>query len=169
MLRRFDVEPDNIGRLGLKVGVVGGHVAFDPMGLNPGTLPHPRYHHVANTQVLRQLAAAPVRGAIRRSSASPFQNSGLQRRGALLHRASGVVGVQARQPLSFETAFPATDIVGVAPQHVAYRQIGLPLRQQQDQPRAAYIFGRQRARAQPVPQFPALSRRQPKLPFMHAS
>ena len=22
----------------------------DPMGLNPGTLPHPRYHHVANTR-----------------------------------------------------------------------------------------------------------------------
>ena len=59
MLRRFDVQSDNIGRLSLKVGVVGGHVAFDPMGLKPGALPDPRHHHVADAQVAGQLAAAP--------------------------------------------------------------------------------------------------------------
>jgi hypothetical protein len=139
------------------------------MGLNPGTPPHARDHHVTNTQVLRQLAAAPVRGAIRRRSAGPFQNPGLQRRGAFLHRASGMVGVQARQPLSFETTLPPTDIVGVASQNLANRQVGFSSRQQHDQPRAAYIFGRQRARAQPVPQFRALTRRQAKLSVMHAS
>jgi hypothetical protein len=51
MLGRLDVQPDNIGRLELEVRVVGGHVAFDPMGLKPGALPHPRHHHVADTQV----------------------------------------------------------------------------------------------------------------------
>jgi hypothetical protein len=76
MLGRFDVQPNNIGRLTLKVGIVGGHVAFDPMGLKPGPLPDPRHHHVANAQVLSQLAAALVRRTIRRRSAGPFQNPG---------------------------------------------------------------------------------------------
>jgi hypothetical protein len=52
MLRRFDIQPNNIGRLELEIRVVGSHVAFDPMGLKPGTLPHPRHHHVADAQVL---------------------------------------------------------------------------------------------------------------------
>ena len=143
MLRRFDVQSDNIGRLSLKVGVVRGHVALDPMGFKPGALPHPRHHHMANAQVLGQLAAAPMRGTIRRRSAGPFQNPGLQRRGSFLYRSSAMMGVQARQPLSFETTLPSTDIVGVAPQHLANRQVGFALRQQQDQPRAAYILGRQ--------------------------
>ena len=160
MLRRFDVQSDNIGRLGFKVGVVGGQVAFDPMWLKPGALPHPRHHHVANAQVAGQLAAAPVGGTIGRRSAGPFQNLGLQRRGSLLHRAAAVVRVQARQPLGFETTLPATDIVGVAAQHLANRQVGFALRQQQDQPRTAYILGRQGARAHPIPQFRALTRPQ---------
>jgi len=57
VLRRFDVQPDNIRRLGLKVGVVGSHVAFDPMGFKPGAPPHPRHHHMANAQVPGRLAA----------------------------------------------------------------------------------------------------------------
>ena len=139
MLGRFDVKPNNIGRLELEIRVVGSHVPFDPMGLKPGALPHPRHHHVADAQVLGQLAAAPVRGAIRRRSAGPFQDPGLQRRRSFLYRASAMMGVQARQPLSFKTTLPATDIVGIAVQNLANRQVGLALRQQQDQPRTAYI------------------------------
>ena len=141
MLRRFDVQSDNIGRLSLKVGVVGGHVAFDPMRLKPGALPHPRHHHVANAQVAGQLAAAPVAGAIGRRSAGPFQNFSLQRRGSFLHRASAIVRIPARQPLGFETTLPATDVVGVAAQRLANRRVGFALRQQQDQPCTAYILG----------------------------
>ena len=86
-----------------------------------------------------------------------------------LYRSSGVVGVQACQPLSFETPLPATDIVGVASKNLANRQVGLSLRQQQDQPRPAHILGRQRARAQPFLQFRTLTRAQAKLSCKHAS
>src|SRR5260370_1400038 len=70
------IQANNISRLELELRVVGSHLAFDPMGLKPGALPHPRHHHVAEAQVPGQLAAAPVRGAIRRRSARPFQNPG---------------------------------------------------------------------------------------------
>jgi hypothetical protein len=93
MLRRFDVQPNNIGRLELKVRVVGGHVALEAMRLESGPPPHPRHHHVADTQMAGQFAAAPVGRTIRRRSAGPLQNPGLQRRSAFLHRSSEVVGV----------------------------------------------------------------------------
>jgi hypothetical protein len=59
------------------------------------------------------------------------------------------MGVQARQPLNFETTLLATDIVGIAAQHLGNSAVGLALRQPQDQPRTAYILGRQCARAHP--------------------
>src|SRR6266480_389149 len=60
MLRRFHIETDNIGRFPLKVGIVGHHVALDPLGLQSRSLPDPRHHHVMHTQVLGQFARAPV-------------------------------------------------------------------------------------------------------------
>src|SRR5216684_4705974 len=104
----LNIQANNISRLELELRVVGSHLAFDPMGLKPGALPHPRHHHMANAQVPGQLAATPVGGTVRRRSARPLQNLRLQRRGSLLHRASAVMGVQARQPLGFETTLPAT-------------------------------------------------------------
>ena len=153
-LGRFAGQPENIGRLALNVWVLRGQVAFEPLGLKPGALPHPRHPHVADAHGWGQLAAAPGRGTIQRRSAGPFQNLGLQRRALLLHRASAVVGVHARQPLSFATPLPPTAIVGVAAQNPANRPAGFSLRQQQDQPRLAYIFGRQPARTQPLPSVP---------------
>ncbi len=52
MLRRIEVQPDDVGRLGLELGVVGGHVSFQPMRLDSGARPDPRHHHVANAQVI---------------------------------------------------------------------------------------------------------------------
>src|SRR5216683_2997608 len=150
----LNIQANNISRLELELRVVGSHLAFDPMGLKPGALPHPRHHHMANAQVPGQLAAAPVRGAIRRRSARPFQNPGLQRRGSLLHRPPTMARVQSGQSLNLETPLPATNIVRVATELLANRQVGLALRQQQDQPRPAHILGRQGARTHSYPSVP---------------
>src|ERR1700736_3286178 len=122
---------------------------------------------MGNAQVPGQFAAAPVGGAVRRRSARPLQNLRLQRRGSFLHRPSTMARVQPGQPLSLEAPLPATNIVGVATEQLANRQVGLALRQQQDQPRPAYILGWQRARALSLPQFPALPRGQSKLSIRH--
>ena len=127
MLRRCYVQPNNIGRLELKVRVVGGHIALDPMGLESGAPPHPRHHHMADAQMAGQFATTPVGGAVRRRSASPFQNLRLQRRGSFLHRPSTMARVQPGQPLSLEASLPATNIVGVATEQLANRQVGLCL------------------------------------------
>jgi hypothetical protein len=125
VLRRFDVQSDNVGCLGLEVGVVRGHVACDALGLKASAPPDPRHHHVADAQASSQLAAAPVGGSIGWRSAGARQYAGLQRRGSLVRQPSIMARVQARQPLSRKTAFPAADIIGVAAQQPAYRQVGL--------------------------------------------
>ena len=169
MLRRVDVQPDHIGRLELEVRVVRGHVALHPMGLKPGALPDPRHHHVADPQCRRQLAAAPVRGAIRRGRRVQSRMRASSAGVRFSTARPRMVGKQARQPLSFETTLPATDIVGVAAQNLANRQVGFTLRQQQDQPRAAHILGRQRARAQPIPQVPCAHSASSETLLRHAS
>ena len=170
MLGRFDVKPNNIGGLSLKVGVVGGHVACAAMRPKPGALPHPRDHHVANPQVVSQPAGAPVRGPT---------CGGLRVHSRILASSAGVRFSTARpgwceyKPANRSASkltLPATDIVGVfAAEDLANREVRFPWRQQQDQSRAAYILGWQRARAHPVPQFRVLTRRQAKLLIKHAS
>ena len=142
-------------------------LALDPMELESGAPPHPRHHHMANAQMLSQLAATPVGRTVRRRSAGPLQNPGLQRRGSFLRRPSTMARVQPGQPLSLEAPLPATNIVRVATEQPANRQVGLPLRQQKDQPRPAHILRRQGARAHSIPQFLALPQGQSKRSIKH--
>ena len=114
MLRRFDIQPDNISRLKFEIRIVGGHVALDPLGLESGALPHSRHHHMANPQMLGQLTATPVGRAIRHWSTGPLQNAGFECRGSFLHNPSPMARVQPGQPLCLEAPLPATNIVGIA-------------------------------------------------------
>ncbi len=110
MLRRIDVEPDHIGGLALEVWIIRGHVALQPMRLKAGAPPDPRDHHMIDPQRPRQLAAAPVRGAITGRAPGPSQDARFQPRSALTHRAPLMAGKQARQTLLRKTGLPTRDI-----------------------------------------------------------
>jgi len=62
MLGWIGVEPNDIGRFFLKVRIVGSHVTFDPVGLQPRTFPDPSNHHVRGSRMSGQLAATPLDG-----------------------------------------------------------------------------------------------------------
>src|SRR5262249_58011839 len=64
MLRRIDVQADDVSGLSLECRIVGQHVALDPMGLDSGTSPHPVHQGMADAQILGQLPRAPMRGSI---------------------------------------------------------------------------------------------------------
>src|SRR6516162_11914163 len=64
VLRRLEVQADNIGGLALEIRIVGSHVALDAMRLEPRALPYPCDHHMAHPHILSQLAATPVGGAV---------------------------------------------------------------------------------------------------------
>ena len=119
MLRRFDVQSDDVGGLGLELGIVGEHVALDPVGLKSGPLPDPRHHHVVDPQLLGQFAAAPMRRAITRTPAGRLQNPRFERGGTLLHRPARMARVQTGQTLGHKATLPAADVAGVATQRGA--------------------------------------------------
>lgn len=80
------------------------------MGLKPGALPNSRDHHVVDPQRPRQLAAAPVRGTIRRRASGPSQNAGFQPRRALSRRPPLMARKQARQTLLGKAGLPPRDV-----------------------------------------------------------
>src|SRR5258706_7980703 len=50
MLRRLHIQPNDISRFLLKVGIVGHHVALDPLGLKSRSLPNSGHHHMMNAK-----------------------------------------------------------------------------------------------------------------------
>src|ERR671918_1245352 len=66
VLRRIQVQPDNVSRLALKIRIGACHVTFKAMRFDAVPGPHSGHAHVRDiAQFQRQLAAAPVSGAIR--------------------------------------------------------------------------------------------------------
>jgi hypothetical protein len=104
MLRRIEVEPDHLRGLALEVWIIRGHVAFQPMGLEPSAPPDPRDHHMIDSQRPRQLAAAPVSRAILGRATGPSQNADFQPRRALAHRPPLMAG---KQPVAAAQSGPA--------------------------------------------------------------
>src|SRR6266481_4932458 len=72
MLRRLHIESNDVGRFLLKVGIVGHHVALDPLGLKSRSFPDSGHHHVVNAQMVGQFTRAPVRRTVARLPARPF-------------------------------------------------------------------------------------------------
>jgi hypothetical protein len=66
VIRRIHVQADHIRGFGFEVGIVGLHVAFKPMGLQPRALPRFGDEVVVNLQHATQLPRAPMRAAVRR-------------------------------------------------------------------------------------------------------
>jgi hypothetical protein len=74
MRRRVQIQPDDVGRVGLKVRIVRRHVALDPMRFESVLAPDSSHHHVADGQVSAEFACAPVRRPIARRTARRLQD-----------------------------------------------------------------------------------------------
>src|SRR6266404_7138839 len=60
MLRRLHIQSNDVSRFLLKVGIVGHHVALDPLGLKPRSFPYSVHDHVMNAKLLGQFTRAPM-------------------------------------------------------------------------------------------------------------
>ena len=140
VLRRIQVKANDVGRLLLKVRIVRGHVAPDPMRLEAMLAPHAGHHHVAHLQVRGELARAPVRHPggrrvpcrlqyprfeLRREHRGDLaQVSAVETGDALLGKSSG--------PASHKTPAALDSLGGFIPRKT--------VREQQNQPRPPGIF-----------------------------
>ena len=62
----FEIQPNDVGGLLLKVRVVGCHVAVEPLGLESVLGPRPCHHHVTDLELRSQPASAPLSRPVRR-------------------------------------------------------------------------------------------------------
>src|SRR5439155_27306119 len=64
VLRRIQVQTDDVSGFHFELEIVAGHVSCDAMRLAAGSLPNAMHGILADLQCRRQLAATPVRGAV---------------------------------------------------------------------------------------------------------
>ena len=160
MRRRIQVQPDDVRGLFLKVRIVRGHVAFDPMRLEPVLAPHPGHHHVAHVQMRGQFARAPVGRPTRRGAACRLQNPGFQLRRAHRGDLSEMPAVESSDPLLGKPFTPARHKAPAAVDPLRYFIPRMAFGQQQDQPRPSGIFRPIRPAIGSPPQFHTLRIRQ---------
>src|SRR5262249_30530524 len=65
VLRRIKIKANDICGFLLEIWIVGLEIALHPLWLQVELLPGPSNHHMADSQLLRQLAGGPVGRAIR--------------------------------------------------------------------------------------------------------
>lgn len=143
VLRRVQVQPNHIGRLGFKVRIVGGEIAFEQMGLDAVLGPDSHHRHVRDVaaQPCGQFARGPVCGAVSGLVSGGAREPRFQTIGHLVALTPRMTSKQARQAIAFEAFAPAIN------KAVATVQLGANLGpreaigQQQDHARVARRIG----------------------------
>jgi hypothetical protein len=141
MLRRVEIQAENIRRFRLEGGIIGQHVPLELVGLQTGAAPHPRDQHMTDAEDRRQPPRAPVGTAIRRALPGLRQDARLHRRRPDGRGLAAILRPQPRDPFGLEALFPAADIVGVAPDRRGDRGERRAVGEHQNHLRAPGVFG----------------------------
>ena len=105
VLRRAQIEAEDVGGFGFELGIVAGHVAFQAVSLQARFLPNPMHSVFTDPQRGGQFAATPVRrpvaGLSPRSGQDAGAQSGRQHTG-FLTRMIGVQSLESVRKRSFQ-------------------------------------------------------------------
>src|SRR5215469_12791479 len=141
MRRRVQIQPNNVGRLLLKIRIIRGHVAFYVVRLKAVLTPHPCHHHVADLQMRSEFARAPVGYSTRRCVSRRLQNPRFQFRCQHGSDLPQMAAVESRDALLGKSSAPTSDKTPAAVDALRHFIPGMPFGQQQDQPCPPGIFG----------------------------
>lgn len=158
MRRRVQVQADDIGGLGFEVRIVRGHIAEKPMGLQTMLGPNAGDPHVGEAERGGKSARAPVGRAVAGRFPRPGEDPGFEWGGVIGRRASAMPGVESAQPLGFEAALPAADVIWRARQMLTDGAPAQALIEHHEKPRTLHIGSGRSARAGQRLQHPALFR-----------
>jgi hypothetical protein len=109
VLRRVQIEAEDVGGFAFELGIVAGHVAFQAVRLQARFLPNPMHGVFADAQRGGQFAATPVRGPVAGLSPGGGQDAGAQSRSQHPGLLAGMIGVQSLESVLPEALFPAHD------------------------------------------------------------
>lgn len=106
VLRRAQIEAEDVGGFGFELGIVAGHVAFETVRFQAGFLPNAMHGVFADTQRGGQFAATPVRRPVAGFSARGGQDTGAQSRSQHTGHLAGMMGVQSLESVVPEALLP---------------------------------------------------------------
>jgi len=158
VLRRIQVQSENIGRFAFELGIVAGQVTLQAMGFQAGFFPDPMHGVFAHAQRRRQFAATPMRGTIARFLAGGRQNSGPQCRRQHHGLLAGMIGIEPIESGLKEALLPADDGRGTRLQSALDGVEGSSLGQHQDELGAKNVTRRQGTRLSNAAKFYTLVR-----------
>jgi hypothetical protein len=158
MIRRVQIEPDNVGGLFLEVGILAQHVTAQPVRLKAVPSPNPRNRHVIGAKLGGQPAAAPVGGCVRRATTGPLQNARLKLGRIRAHLATLMTGHQSPQTACQKALSPALDVGRTASKHPGDCTHSKPRAQRKNDLSAPGILGSNGSRPNPPAQFSAFRR-----------
>ena len=138
---RIDVQADHLGGLQLEVGIIRLHVAFEAMRLKAGALPRFRHEVVMNLEHASQFPSTPVCAAIGRRLLRLRQNARFHRGRQDRRRLPAIPRPQAVHPIGQKATAPPIDVVAIARDRRFNSRVRVAIRQHQNHPRTARVFG----------------------------
>ena len=141
MLRRVEIEPDDLGRLRFEIRVGRSQVPLQSMRLQSGPFPGARHDRVRHAQLLAQATRRPMGRAVTGRFTSPAQNPGLDSRGQHARLGPAVAATQSGNPVRLIPPFPFRDGGRRAIDALADGRIRIPIGQQQNDSGASACIG----------------------------
>ena len=139
VLRRIQIEPDDLGGFGFEIGIGRAQIAFQAMRLEAAAFPRPRHDGVGHVELRREAAGRPVRCAIRGGLAGPAQNPGFELRRQDAGFRSAMPPAQALDPVGHIPSFPCGNGLQRARGSLTDRHVGVAIGQHQNDPCAATL------------------------------
>ena len=168
VLRRIQIEPDDIGRFRFKVRIGRSHVPLDPVRLDACSRPYASNEHVIHSEMLGQTSRAPVGRAISGLPSGGSKDLRLHLRDQHGRLSSLMTAEQPGQPFGQKTLLPQTDVPGIASDPLLHSAITCAIGQHQDQSRTPRIVRSEAAGPSSHPQFLPLLGCQDNVVFSHA-
>ena len=161
MLGRFEIQANDVGRFVFKGRVIGQHIAPHSVRPELSTGLHPRYHHVANSQMLGQLTRAPMCRSIRSGVACRVKYLGLHGRCTDMDLPASMARIQTCDAIGHKSPLPSKHIMFVTAQPFHNRSTGVAFCQHENKPSTADVFGSQTARLNTLTKFESFRWSQP--------
>ena len=156
---RVEVETDNIGRLGLEVRIVAGHISPEAMGLKTSLAPDLRDMRLGHSQFSGQSAGAPLGGSPAGFAVqSPVDDPCFQLLAARRGLTAPMPAVESSQSILAETVPPQTHGIDTAALAGADRPQGKPTTEIENDASPAALFTASTTAVAHPHKFPAFRR-----------
>jgi len=136
----MDIQPSDVRRFGLEVGVVRLHVPLEAMRLQSSPLPRLRDEVVMNPQQATELPRTPVRAAVWRQLPRLLQHAGFHRRRQHRRQLPVVLRPRTLKTLGHKPSSPPIDVVAITRDRRFNRRVRRAIIQHQNHSRPAGIF-----------------------------